>query len=685
MYRVIECLSQEHDHWLVAVAAIVCVIGSCISVLVSRRLFSATGLRRRIQLFLSSLISGATVWSTHFIAMLAYEPGFEHGYEPVLTGVSLGVAVFGMLAANALLAYGDGKFHFIAAGAGFGLSVSMMHYIGMSAYLLPGVIRWDPSMVLMSLLLGCLLGAAAYHRIAYPITRYCWLGGAVLMVLAICSMHFTGMAAFSVELSPYHEVPQQFMPDATLGLLIFAVTILILVVGFAALSIETNLEREALEKLEYTATHDHLTKLPNRLQLSRKMDECKELMSRDQNLKVAVLTIDLDLFKEVNDLRGHAVGDRFLKEISNRLKTACQEHEFVARTGGDEFVALKVGFQSMEEVVSFAERLHALTSEPVDTEEYSLSIGSSIGIATSISDGSDLDDLQHNSDLAMYRAKLQTEANICIYDAEMDRQSRDRLLLINDLRQVTSSSQLELAFQLQNDLKTLEPIGFEVLLRWNHPTRGIVSPAEFIPIAEETGLIREIGMWVLRAACFEAAKWSKPLSVAVNVAPQQLAQPSFIEELSDILIESRLPPGRLELEVTESSIIDDQAYTLKVMHKIKAMGVRIAMDDFGTGYSSLAALQAFPFDKIKIDRSFIQDVNQDRYRTAIVRSTLLLGEALGIPVLAEGVENEQELSFLQAENCDFVQGFLFGKPMSLQDVQEFVCPDAAVRAIQAQS
>jgi EAL domain-containing protein (putative c-di-GMP-specific phosphodiesterase class I) len=257
----------------------------------------------------------------------------------------------------------------------------------------------------------------------------------------------------------------------------------------------------------------------------------------------------------------------------------------------------------------------------------------------------------------------------------MDRQSKDRLLLIHDLRQAIAADQFELVYQLQNDLKTLDPVGFEVLLRWNHPTRGRVSPDEFIPIAEETGLIREIGHWVLRTACLEAASWVRPYQVAVNVAPQQMVQPSFVEDVMDILLEAGLSPERLELEITESSIIDDQAHTLKVMHQLKTYGVRIAMDDFGTGYSSLATLQTFPFDKIKIDRSFVQDVHKNAQSAAIVRSTLLLGSALQIPVLAEGVENKDELTFLQSENCASVQGFYFGKPMSQQEMRAIVFID----------
>ncbi|MGC3936894.1 putative bifunctional diguanylate cyclase/phosphodiesterase [Roseobacter sp. EG26] len=670
MYRVIECLTQEHDYGLVAVAALVCIIGSSLTALMSLRLIKSHGSRKLVQLCLTSLIAGATIWSTHFIAMLAYEPGFAHGYEPFTTGMSLAIAVFGLIVANAILAYSKNWYFALLSGSVFGLTVSAMHYTGMSAYLLPGQLVWDPARVHASVLMGAALGALAHHRIAVPVTRYCWIGGAIFMVVAICSMHFTAMSAFTIEFSPLVQVPPQVISDQTLGVIILSVTFLILLVGFASFSIETNLEHQARDQLHRAALRDPLTNLPNRMHLNQRMTELAARMERDETERVAVLTIDLNLFKEVNDLYGHATGDIVLQSVATRLSASLEKHEFVARAGGDEFVALKSNFRRVDQVMAFAERLHALIIDPIVAGDVSVSVGASIGISTSIDDGRELRVLLHNSDLAMYRAKAEPERHICLFNVEMDQQSREKLLMIHDLRQACDNDEFELVYQLQNDLQTLDPVGFEVLLRWNHPTRGGVSPATFIPIAEETGLIRDIGLWVLRTACKEAMSWPEPYSIAVNVAPQQLVQPSFLEHVSDILIETRLPPERLELEVTEASIIDDQAHTLTVMHKLKKMGIRIAMDDFGTGYSSLATLQTFPFDKIKIDRSFIQDVHKDQQRAAIVRSTLLLGAALDIPVLAEGVEMEDELTFLRSENCNAVQGFYFGKPMSRDQVHQ---------------
>lgn len=483
------------------------------------------------------------------------------------------------------------------------------------------------------------------------------------------------MSAFTIELSSAVTVPVEVISDAALAGLIMAVTVVILLIGFASFSIEANAKAETHGQLEHAARHDPLTGLPNRLGLSKKLEEFDAYLNQNEKEKVAVLTVDLNLFKQVNDLYGHAAGDKILTTLASRFSSCIEDNEFIARSGGDEFIALKHKFRRIEQVTAFAERLQAVVVEPIDIGEASVTVGAAIGIATSIDDGRSMEKLLHNSDLAMYRAKSVPEIHICMFNAEIDQQSHEKNVLIHDLRRALEANQFELVYQLQNRVSSRDPVGFEVLLRWNHPSRGRVSPVEFIPIAEETGLIREIGIWVLRTACQEASGWKSPYSIAVNVAPQQLVQPTFVEHVSDILIETQLDPTRLELEVTEASIIDDHANTLKVMHKLKQMGIRIAMDDFGTGYSSLATLQAFPFDKIKIDRSFVQEVHKNKQRAAIVRSTLLLGNALDIPILAEGVETEDELDFLKGENCHAAQGFLFGRPLSNEELRSFLARD----------
>ncbi|WP_341367399.1 EAL domain-containing protein [Yoonia sp. BS5-3] len=612
---------------------------------------------------------GTTIWSTHFIAMLAYDPGVTHGYEPFLTGISLVVAVLGAGVVNIVFMHTATLAGTLLSGALFGCAVGVMHYVGMYAYLIPGYFDWAAGPKVASVLIGAALGAAAFHRAAYPVTRYCWLSGAVLMALSICALHFVGMGAMTLNLSPLFTVPNQMISDDILVILVFGITVILLAVGFATLSIEIKLEDEAVKKLQYSASHDHLTGIPNRLWLMQWFDQFAMHGAQFNRGVIAIIAIDLDRFKEVNDLRGREAGDHVLRTIASRFDAVCGTHEHIARTGGDEFIAIKTDFEIEEEVLDFGTRLQTVINEPISGKGYTHQLRGSLGVATSLHAGTDLDDLIQKADFAMYRAKEAAETSLCVYNAEMDEQKREKLLLVEDLHNAIKNDEFLLVYQLQQELVTLEPIGCEVLLRWHHPERGLVSPVEFIPIAEETGFIQELGLWVLRTACLEAATWDNALSIAVNVAPQQLIAPSFLEDLSDVLFESGLAPERLELEVTEASVISDQAATLKIIQQIKEMGIAIAMDDFGTGYSSLATLQMFPFDKIKIDRSFVTDIHNNHQRAAIVRATLLLGKSLGIPVLAEGVEQEAELQFLQKEACNYFQGFYFGQPLRREEIR----------------
>ncbi|WP_234417132.1 putative bifunctional diguanylate cyclase/phosphodiesterase [Loktanella sp. Alg231-35] len=627
-----------------------------------------TGRRRRVQLVLTSIIAGTTIWSTHFIAMLAYDPGVEHDYEPVQTVASLGLAVVGMFVSTTVLAQRNGRFTFVISGTVFGITIASVHFLGMSAFLLPGHLSWDGKMITVSVILGIVLGVGASHRIAQPATRHSWPGAAVMMGLAICTMHFTGMAAFDIVLDGTANVPEQVISDTTLAVLIIAVTSVILLIGFASFSIETDVQQQANSQLEHAALPDPMTGLPNRLSLDQTLKAYQSEHEGDPDVRVALLSIDVNNFKEVNDLYGHVTGDEVLKIIATRLSDGLQDNGFVARVDGDQFVVAGNRICNPAEVLTLAELALGLLVQPVETMPATIKLGASIGTAYSATDGPDLRALLQKSDLALQRAKKEPATTICAFDTEMDAQNRDRKLLARDMRSAIANGEFDLAYQFQNSIPSRAIVGFEALLRWKHPTRGPISPAEFIPIAEETGQIREIGLWVLRTACQEAATWHKPYSIAVNVAPQQLVQAGFVDKVSEILKATNLPPSRLELEITEASIINDKTHTIEAMHRLREMGIRIAMDDFGTGYSSLATLQAFPFDKIKIDKNFVQDLHKDKKHAAIVKATLLLAEAFDVPVLAEGVELEEELAFLHKINCGTAQGFYFGKPMHLPEL-----------------
>lgn len=673
-------LAHDHNFWIVGGAALVCILGSCLTMLLSRRLVGSGGLRKQFQTSLSALIGGMTIWSTHFIAMLAYQPGVAHGFAPTLTVVSLGIAVGGNAIAKMMLAYGTGHIRTLGGGAVFGCTIAVMHYVGMTAYELPGYIIWSFSHVLLSVVLGAVLGALAYRSVIEGKSNHASLFATVLMVASICAMHFTGMAAISLNLNPLVFVSPQLMSDGVLATVVACVTTIILFIGFVGFSVELTTEREAVAAVQRSNLHDALTGLPNRLFLNQILEDLDDQRRGSGNPHVAVFTLDLDRFQEVNDIHGNRIGDAVLVEVASRLKEVCAPTHFVARTGGDEFAAVFLGFESNEKASSFAQRMQDAISRNIILADAALSVGVTIGVATTLSDETALDEVLQKADMAKYRAKSDVAQSICFFDADLDRAALDRQHLTHDLRQALPKQEFELNYQVQIGTSSGDIAGFEALLRWNHPIRGRVSPEVFIPLAEETGLIRSIGHWVLHEACLEAANWEKPYSIAVNVAPQQLVQPEFVAELDGCLTQSGLSPHRLEIEVTEATLIDDKARALEVMYQIKKMGVRIAMDDFGKGYSSLATLRAFPFDKIKVDRSFVSNLHLDHQRAAIVRSTLLLGDALKMPILAEGVESEAEFAFLRRERCHYVQGYLFGKPQSSEEIQPLVSGVPKVRA-----
>lgn len=670
MLQVISCITQEHNYWLLAAATFVCVLGSVVTIRLARRTREVVRRAISVQVALSGIIGGGTIWATHFIGMLAYDPVVERSFEPVLTGLTLFLAVSGFAVAIWTAAFSQLRYAAEIGGAIFGLVIAGMHYVGMVAFLIPGHLVWDSGLLVTSIGLAVIFGIIAFHRAFYPVTKYCWIGASIAMVLAICCMHFTAMGAITIDLDPTVAVPKNPINDATLAVLVLAVMMIVLSMGFAVYTIANQMEQDTHDKLQSQSLTDELTALPNRRAFLAKRSELA-LQLRKQALKnVALLTLDLDLFKQINNLHGHGAGDIVLREVSDRLENALEPDEFIARLSGDEFIAIKTRYQRVAEVTAFAERLRAQIHDPIYYDYTTLRVGVSIGIASAPENGLELSDIQGFSNLAMHQAKKNNRGGICTYQAGMSDVDNDVSALNSDLRNALAEEQFTLVYQMQNNVADHHPVGFEALLRWRHPIKGAISPADFIPIAEQTGLIRDIGLWVLRTACREAASWKNPLRIAVNVAPQQLVQPSFVEQIADTLMESGLQASRLELEITEASIIDDHNYTLGVIHKIKAMGVRIAMDDFGTGYSSLATLQAFPFDKIKIDRSFVTGVQSDTKMAAIVRATLMIGQALEIPVLAEGAETQSDMDFLQAENCGEVQGYFFGKPMTCDEIQK---------------
>jgi diguanylate cyclase (GGDEF)-like protein/PAS domain S-box-containing protein len=414
------------------------------------------------------------------------------------------------------------------------------------------------------------------------------------------------------------------------------------------------------ERLVYMARHDALTGLPNRVLFMERIEQA--LARQTKNELFAVLYLDLDQFKAINDTLGHSVGDQLLQAVAERLRGCLREGDSIARFGGDEFAILQIGLRRPEEAATLARKIlqAACAAYRLGTETVQTSV--SIGITLSPNDGDDQGTLLKQADMALYRAKADGRATFHFFEQDMDQGLLHRRSLELDLRLAIEKDQLELYYQPMVEIRTGFITGFEALLRWRHPERGMISPAEFIPLAEEAGLILQMGAWVLRAACQEATNWPSPLYVAVNVSALQFKETTLVVQVREALHLSGLAPHRLELEITESILLQNNKTNLATLHELRDLGATIAMDDFGTGYSSLSYLRSFPFNKIKIDQSFVRDLTETEDSRAIVRAVTGLGQSLGMRVLAEGVETLAQLECLRAAGCEHVQGYLFSRP-----------------------
>ncbi|MBZ8133192.1 bifunctional diguanylate cyclase/phosphodiesterase [Afifella sp. IM 167] len=425
--------------------------------------------------------------------------------------------------------------------------------------------------------------------------------------------------------------------------------------------IDVTERRKAEAQVKHMAHHDALTDLPNRL-LFRSRLEADLARSRRLGRSLAVLCLDLDHFKSVNDTLGHPVGDKLLQAVAGRFNRNLREMDFVARLGGDEFAIIQTDLQDSGDASGLAARLIEAIGAPFEIDGHQIAVGTSVGIAFAPCDGDEPDTLLKNADTALYRAKADGRGAYRFFEPGMDARLQARRALELDLRTALAKDEFELYYQPQLDVDTQRVTGFEALLRWRHPVRGMVSPADFIPVAEEIGLIVQLGEWVLRRACAEATCWPEPIKLAVNLSPVQFKSNRLVETVIDALATSGLQPGRLELEITESVLLHGSASNLAVLKELKDLGIRISMDDFGTGYSSLSYLQKFPFDKLKIDQSFVRELSDRPEAMAIIRAVTGLGRSLRMLTTAEGVETPEQLEKLRREGCNEVQGYLFSKP-----------------------
>ena len=431
---------------------------------------------------------------------------------------------------------------------------------------------------------------------------------------------------------------------------------------------------------------DSLTGLPNRQLFQQRLVAALEQPGDDRarpGARLAVMLVDLDRFKAVNDTLGHPVGDGLLRLVAKRLRSALRPGDLIARLGGDEFIVLLQPPPEAASLAVLAQRIVDMIGRPYLVDGNQVNIGASVGVAHAPRDGCEETQLMRAADLALYHAKGAGRGTVSFFQPEMDANSLARRALEIDLRKAMALQQFELYYQPQIDLEADKVVGFEALLRWRHPERGLVSPADFIPLAEEIGLIVQLGEWVLREACCEAAGWPGDVSVAVNVSPVQFADPArLLDVVGRSLAHAGLPGRRLEIEITESVLLRNEAVVLQALHRLRAMEVRVAMDDFGTGYSSLSQLHSFPFDKIKIDRSFVKDRGDTAGQNAIIRAITALGVSLGMATIAEGVETADQLHRIRAEGCTSVQGYLYSRPVPADQVAGLIetCSNRAAPA-----
>ncbi len=785
MFRIIDCITVDHDIPILLLALAICVSGSLASVMVSGRARVASERAAEWTALLGVCI-GATAWSTHFVAMLAYKTGLPMTYDLLLTACSLlaGIALAALGSHLARIQSSQARAA-LFGGTIVGCGVIVLHYLGMAGLNLPGVLTYDPVYVTASVLLSVGLGAGAMNTLFGRPRANKSLIGVLLLVAMIASLHFTGMAAIELSLDPELDPVSEGVSRLAIILAVTVSAFATLGIGTVAAIIDRRLSnylaaeaqrfktlsdgafeglvihrhgviqdantaaRELLELQEpinqydlrewieqlatpigdgaeqigevelpgangkifpaeicrrriqlanekwgelvairdltarkksdatiaHLALHDALTDLPNRRFFGELASKTLEQAARTGR-SFAVIAMDLDNFKIVNDVYGHAAGDQLIQTVAVRLNETLGNGDVVARLGGDEFALLETSPRHPQCAAALAERIIEALKTPIALDvggrKSTVNINTSIGIAVYPFDGDTIDQLLRSADTAMYQAKSSGKATYRFFELAMNQVSEERHRLEEGLRNALSRKSLNLVYQPIVGSDSREPICFEALLRWHDHELGQVSPDRFIPVAETSGLIKPIGDFVLLQACQDASQWPSPVRVAVNLSAVQFKGNDLIGSVTAALAQSGLPGERLELEITESVLIDNREDALRQLNELKSLGIRIAMDDFGTGYSSLSYLQSFGFDKLKIDRAFISDLENNKQHASIVRAVVSMGQSLSMQVVAEGVETDAQATRLADMSCDQLQGYLIAKPMASEKVEEFL-------------
>jgi diguanylate cyclase (GGDEF)-like protein len=623
---------------------------------------------------------GTGIWSMHFIGMLAFSLPIPMGYDPTITSLSLVIAIASSAFALWLVCRKELPWPRLACGALLmGAGVASMHYTGMAAMRMTPAIQYTPSLFILSIVIavaasGAALWIAFHLRKDSARVRLYRAGAAVVMGFAIAGMHYTAMAAAQFRRGSDCAAVNTDINSNWLALLVIVATLAVLSIALIVSVLDMRMEMrtsvlaaslaEANQELTHLAMHDNLTKLPNRILLEDRLHQATENAKR-QNSRFSVMFLDLDGFKAVNDSFGHHIGDLLLVEVAKRIRACVRARDTIARIGGDEFVLLADADEPAG-AAAIADKLITAIARPFTIADHELRVSASIGIAM-YGGGEKHRDLLMDADAAMYHAKAMGRNCCCFFETSMNANAQEQLQLLHDLRLALERRELLLYYQPKFDAVQRKMMGAEALLRWQHPTRGLLAPDDFIPLAEKTGLIVPIGEWVLDEACRQMTAWrdygSGNWTIAVNLSPLQFGHAGLIQMVRETLRRHAMQPRCLTLEVTESTAMKDVDRSMVILQQIYRMGVNISIDDFGTGYSSLLYLKRLPASELKIDRGFIRDLAKDSEDAAIVSAIVALGKTLKLKVVAEGVETAGQQEFLTRLGCDSLQGFLLGRPM----------------------
>ena len=677
---------------LVLISLFVAILASYTALDLTGRIATAKG--RAVPLWTAggALAMGVGVWSMHFIGMLAFDLPIELAYDVTLTGLSLLISILSCGFALWLVSQAQLPLWQLAFGALImGTGISGMHYTGMAAMRMQPGIDYDPTLFSASLLIAVSASAAALWiafrlRQNTPYVRLVRGGAAVIMGFAIVGMHYTGMAAARFADDSFCGALGNGLNGKGLDNLVLITTLAVLIIALLTSVLDARLEArtavlaqsltEANKELTQLALHDTLTGLPNRVLLAERIDQAMQRVA-GQSGCFALMFIDLDGFKPVNDAFGHHMGDLLLREVALRLREDLRSEDTLARIGGDEFVLL-VQLTEPDDAQRLASRQVALVSRSFRVAEHELQISASIGIALYPGNGHSAHELLMNADAAMYHAKGAGKNGYRFFDATMNNNARRQLQLLQDLRNAVEHNEFQLYYQPKFAAGNGQPVGAEALLRWQHPQHGLLLPDKFIELAEKTGLIIPIGEWVLNEACRQMREWYvlgyTDWRIAVNLSALQFCHAGLVDSVAMALERYKLPANNLTLEITETTAMSDADASMTVLQQLADMGVDLSIDDFGTGYSSLMYLKRLPANELKIDRGFVRDLEHDSDDAAIVSAIVALGQALGLRIVAEGVETGMQQSFLTQLGCDSLQGYFLGHPLPaerfMQDIHQ---------------